>query len=94
MPIKARRRSHYCFNIYIKFKYLLNIYLKYDVRKNNAYCNSLTFISLSFSKSKNEIKYTHIVHLGGRGASVSACGGLTNHLLSSWVDPRIAWKKH
>ena len=31
---------------------------------------------------------------GGRGASVSACVGLTNQLLSYWVDPRIAWKKH
>ena len=31
---------------------------------------------------------------GGRGASVSACAGLTNQLLSCWVDPRIAWKKH
>ena len=31
---------------------------------------------------------------GGRGASVSACGGLTNPLLSCWVDPRIAWIKH
>ena len=31
---------------------------------------------------------------GGRGASVSVCAGLTNQLLSCWVDPRIAWKKH
>ena len=31
---------------------------------------------------------------GGRGASVSACAGLTNQLLSCWVDPRIAWIKH
>ena len=31
---------------------------------------------------------------GGRVASVSACAGLTNQLLSCWVDPRIAWKKH
>ena len=31
---------------------------------------------------------------GGRGASVSACAGLTNQLLSCWVDPCIAWKKH
>ena len=31
---------------------------------------------------------------GGRGASESACAGLTNQLLSCWVDPRIAWKKH
>ena len=31
---------------------------------------------------------------GGRGASVSACAGLTNQLLRCWVDPRIAWKKH
>ena len=29
---------------------------------------------------------------GGRGARVSACAGLTNQLLSCWVDPRIAWK--
>ena len=29
-----------------------------------------------------------------RGASVSACAGLTNQLLSCWVDPRIAWIKH
>ena len=28
---------------------------------------------------------------GGRGARVSACAGLTNKLLSCWVDPRIAW---
>ena len=32
--------------------------------------------------------------VGGRGASVSACVGLTNQLLSCWVDPRIAWIKH
>ena len=25
-------------------------------------------------------------------AGVSACAGLTNQLLSCWVDPRIAWK--
>ena len=31
---------------------------------------------------------------GGRGASVSACAGLTNQLVSCWVDPRIAFKKH
>ena len=31
---------------------------------------------------------------GGRGASVSACAGLTNQLLRCWVGPRIAWKKH
>ena len=31
---------------------------------------------------------------GGRGASVSTCAGLTNQLLSCWVDPRIAWIKH
>ena len=31
---------------------------------------------------------------GGRGASVSACAGLSNQLLSCWVDPRIAWEKH
>ena len=31
---------------------------------------------------------------GGRGATVSACAGLTNQLLSCWVDPRIAWKTH
>ena len=31
---------------------------------------------------------------GGRGAGVSACAGLTNQLLSCWVDPRIAWIKH
>ena len=30
----------------------------------------------------------------GRGASVSACAGLTNQLLSCWVDPRVAWIKH
>ena len=29
-----------------------------------------------------------------RGASVSACAGLTNQLLSCCVDPCIAWKKH
>ena len=28
----------------------------------------------------------------GRGASVSACAGLTNQLLSCRVDPRIVWK--
>ena len=32
---------------------------------------------------------------GGRGASVSACAGITNQLLSCWVDSRTAWiKKH
>ena len=31
---------------------------------------------------------------GGRGASLSACAGPTNQLLSCWVDPRIAWIKH
>ena len=31
---------------------------------------------------------------GGRGAIVYACAGLTNQLLSCWVDPGIAWKKH
>ena len=31
---------------------------------------------------------------GGRGASVSACAGLTNQLLSRWVDSRIAWIKN
>ena len=30
---------------------------------------------------------------GGRGASVSACAGLTNQLLSLWVDPSIALDK-
>ena len=30
----------------------------------------------------------------GRGASLSACAGLTNQLLSCLVDPRIAWIKH
>ena len=35
-----------------------------------------------------------LLRVGGRGASVSACAGLTNQLLSCWVDPRIAWKKH
>ena len=30
---------------------------------------------------------------GGQGARVSACAGLTNQLLSCWVDPRIVWKK-
>ena len=29
---------------------------------------------------------------GDRGARVSACAGLTNELLSCWVDPRSAWK--
>ena len=28
----------------------------------------------------------------GRGARASACAGLTNQLLSCWVDPLIAWK--
>ena len=35
-----------------------------------------------------------VMPAGGRGASVSACAGLTNQLLSCWVDPRIAWIKH
>ena len=30
--------------------------------------------------------------VGNRWARVSACEGLTNQLLSCWVDPRIAWK--
>ena len=30
----------------------------------------------------------------GRGASVSACADLNNQLLSCWVDPHIASKKH
>ena len=34
------------------------------------------------------------VAAGGRGARVSACEGLTNQLLSCWVDPRIALKNH
>ena len=33
-----------------------------------------------------------MISAGGRGARVSACAGLTNQLLSCWVDPRIAWK--
>ena len=31
---------------------------------------------------------------GGRGASVSSCADLTNHLQCSWVNPACAWKKH
>ena len=28
------------------------------------------------------------------GPSVSACADLTNQMLSCWVDPACAWKKH
>ena len=40
------------------------------------------------------LDYVHCMPAGGLGASVSACAGLANQLLSCWVDPRIAWIKH
>ena len=36
--------------------------------------------------------FTNQDHPRAAGASVSACAGLTNQLLSCWVDPHIAWK--
>ena len=45
-----------------------------------------------FAQYRINIRYNTPRPADGRGASVSAYAGLTNQLLSCWVDPRIAWK--
>ena len=69
---------------YIRNKWLVIkvlLYVKYSIihfkdSENNSY------LAACYKK----------LRAGGRGASASACAGLTNQLLSCWVDPRIAWK--
>ena len=58
------------------------------------YIGMINLICLFFIIISNSSIYGSTVPAGGRGASVSGCAGLTNQLLSSWVDPSIAWIKH
>ena len=58
------------------------------------YIGMTNLICLFFIIPSNSSIYDSTVPAGGRGASVSACAGLTNQLLSCWVDPSIAWIKH
>ena len=80
-------------------------YCKRCVLGNNIFCPSYIKTldnswNYSIDIAVKKIIYNFLRFVQNRtavpkqGASVSACAGLTNQLLSCWVDPRIAWIKH
>ena len=64
-------------------------------KHTRTYTSFTRMSAYTYMLSHTSTFYLHDIYgADGRGASVSACAGLTNQLLSCWVDPRIAWKNH